>query len=216
MRRRMMAALMLAAALALPRLNAVEQKTGSGGVRAPNEPAAPDVDMEKKKRPDGDGVPATVEMATGEKMTGVLVITFDSLEIETAEAGGSRVTAVPLGAIDSIEFIRWAGKELRKNEFAFYHAAARITLTDKKVIESVRNIPALNRLVFKDAKGSRRLYSFFYDYRKDGTWKNSGKADIAYPETNPHGDALVRIMFLKKEEVNPLDTIFRIIQGERK
>ncbi|MBN2161124.1 MAG: hypothetical protein JW807_17185 [Spirochaetes bacterium] len=217
MSRRALTALALAAALALPCLLAGQGKDKPGAVRPPVEPSAPDVDIvQNKRRPDGDGLPVTVVTARGDTVTGVLVVPFDSLDIEAAGDGPKGAVTVRVADIDSIEFTRWAGKERRKNEFAFYHSAARITLKDKQVIECGRNIPALDRLVFRDEKRSRSLYSYFYDYLKNGAWKNSGETDIAYPETNPHADTLVRIIFLRKKTVNPLETILRTIQGELK
>jgi hypothetical protein len=211
------AALFLAAALAFPFLLAGQQKSESGGVHPPKEPAAPDVDIvQKKGKHDETGVPATVVTAGGVTSTGSLSLPFASIEVEGMENGASRKTVLPLDRIDSIEFTLWQGRERRKNEFAFHPVRARIVLTDKKTIESTRNISALNRVMFRGQKGARQLYSFFYDYRKNGAWKNSGKADMAYPETNPLAGTLVKISFQRQDTFNPLEILFKAIQGDRK
>jgi hypothetical protein len=80
-------------------------------------------------------------------------------------------------------------------------------MKDKKVYVSDGNIPKLNRLMFKNVKGNRFIYSYFYDYRKNNAWKNSGEADMRYPETNPPPGTLVRIIFLKTENKNWLERL---------
>jgi hypothetical protein len=121
--------------------------------------------------------------------------------------GVARKETIPLAGIDVIEFIRWRGTERRKHEFAFYPSLTRIRMGDKKVYECGRNIPKLNKLLFKNFKGNRFMYAYFYDHRKDDRWKNSGEPDMRYPETTPPSGTLLRIIFTKTGEKNILEKL---------
>ncbi|TFH42335.1 MAG: hypothetical protein E4G96_03680 [Chrysiogenales bacterium] len=116
---------------------------------------------------------------------------------------------VPIADIGSIEFLQWRGREIRKNEFAFYPERVRITLRDGKALESAGNIPLLNRLPFREGERVHTVFSYFHDYRKKGRWVHSRQAGIEYPETHPHGATLVRIIFEKPPAFNPLEMLFR-------
>lgn len=200
-----------AASLLWGGLGAEEVKTtSSDGFRSPKDPATPTVEVRDRE---DDGmetvVPVTIVTARGDSRTGSIALAFASIEVHAAEEGAYRKKTVALGEIESIEFTRWRGTERRKNEFAFRHWEMRIVLRDKKDLRCRGNIPALNRLAFRDSRGSRAVYSFFYDYWKNGTWKSSGRSERSYPETNPLGDTLVKIIIIKEEMKNPLEKLFK-------
>ncbi|OHD66339.1 MAG: hypothetical protein A2176_07595 [Spirochaetes bacterium RBG_13_51_14] len=179
------------------------------GVRIPENPPEPTVNIKNAlDRGEQTDIPATVITATGERLSGSLLVPFNSLEIEFNEDGKSRIRNVELSGIESIEFTRWRGIERRKNEFAFYPVRARITLSDKKIIECGRNIPQLNKMFFHDSRVTSSIYSYFYDYRKDNVWLTSGHTEIDYPETNPNGNTVVRIIFNRIENANPFEWLF--------
>jgi hypothetical protein len=181
-----------------------QTETKSPELRIPRDPDPPAVDIKEKNKGKPEDTRVTVETMKGEPMEGSLILDFDLLDIEV---GTARKESIPLAGIDSIEFIQWRGTERRKNEFAFYPCQTRIIMKDKKVYVSDRNIPKLNRLMFKNVKGNRFMYSYFYDYRKNNAWKNSGETDMRYPETNPPPGTLVRIIFLKTENKNWLERL---------
>jgi hypothetical protein len=143
----------------------------------------------------------------GEAMAGSLILDFDALEIDVMDNGVARKETIPLSGIDLIEFIRWRGTERRKHEFTFYPLQTRIRMADKKVYECGRNIQKLNKILFKNFKGNRFVYAYFYDYRKNDVWKNSGEPDIRYPETNPPAGTLLRITFSRTENKNWLERL---------
>ena len=179
-------------------------------IRAPEGPAVPAVDAGGKKGPAGQAdFPATVTTAKGESMTGSLLLSFDAIEVDTAEEGPERKKSIPLASIKTIEFTQWRGTLRRKNEYAFYPARVKITLRDGKAYQCTRVAPALNRVLFKDYRGKRVLYAYFFDYRDGTTWKNSGETEMKYPETNPFAGTVVRIDFTAAEMRNPLEFLFK-------
>jgi hypothetical protein len=183
-------------------------KKNSGEMRLPAEPSVPGVDIGGAKGQGGEKeLAVTVVTVKGESMTGSIIIKSETLEIEIDENGASVKKALPLAAIDTIEFSRWRGMQRRKNEFAFYPSLTKITMTDKKIYECARAIPALNRLLFKNYRGKRFLYAYFYDYRVKDRWKNSGEQDLRYPETNPLAGTLLKITFARAETKNPLEQL---------
>lgn len=201
-------ALMAASALWAPLPAAEKTSSSSNGPRSPKEPSSLTVEV---LDPKGSGrvtdLPATIVTARGDKKTGSLTVKFGSIEIETAEEGARRKMAVAVADIETIEFTRWRGVERRKNEFAFYPSETKIILRDKKTLVCAGSIPLLNRLAFTYGGESRFIYSFFYDYRKHDAWKNSGQTGREYPETNPFGDTLVKIIFIREELKNPLEKL---------
>ena len=200
------AACMLAAALLWAPPSAAEKP--AEGFRAPKDPSVPPVELLDRKYTGREkAMAATIVTARGDKKTGTLDVTFGAIDVELVEEGARRKTSVALADIESIEFTRWRGIERRKNEFAFYPCEIRIVLRDRKQLLCAGRIPVLNRLSFRQGGESRFIYSFFYDYLKGGSWKNSGQAGREYPETNPFGDTLVRIIFIREEMKNPLEKL---------
>ncbi len=205
------AAAAAAAALLWGGLGAEEKKSPSSeGPRSPRDPAAPSVDLRDRKDAERvSDVPVTIVTARGDSTTGFIDLQSGFIEVQAAEEGTYSKKNVAFGDIQSIEFTRWRGAERRKNEFVFRHWEMRIVLIDKKALQCRGNIPALNRIAFRDSRGGRAVFSFYYDYWKDGAWKNSGRTDRIYPETNPLGDTLVKIIFIKEEMKNPLEKLLK-------
>jgi hypothetical protein len=168
-------------------------------------PVAPFADFGKATA--AGEVRVSVTRARGEVLEGVLIVSFTSVDLPTG--GGTR--SVALADLASIEFVRWQGQKRRNNEYAFYPSQVRVTLMDKSVIET-SGIRALGRLRLMTGGRRRTLYSYFFDYREKDAWKNSGQKEMAYPETNPHADTVVKIAFIQGAGQNPLDTIINILK----
>jgi hypothetical protein len=196
----------MALALYCTGILAGQKDARSPDLRVPREPDPPAVDIKERDKAKPGSAAVTVEMMKVGPMEGSLMLDFDALDIEVMDGGAARRESIPLAGIDSIAFMQWHGTERRKNEFAFYPSRTRIIMKDKKVYICERNIPRLNRLAFKNAGGSRFIFSYFYDYRKNNAWKNSGEADMRYPETNPPPGTLLSIKF-KKEEKSLLERL---------
>jgi hypothetical protein len=178
------------------------------GLQAPKDPSAPSVDLrDPKNAGSGTSIPATIVTARGDKTTGFLAVTFTSIEVESLEDGRRRKMTVAVADIESIEFTRWRGVERRKNEFVFHPSEMKIILRDRKSLLCTGSVPLLSRLPFTHGGENRFVYSYFYDYRRNDAWKNSGQAKREYPETNPFGDTLVKIIFIREEMKNPLEKL---------
>ncbi len=164
--------------------------------RMPEIPAAPKVDLDETRRALGDyRYRASLVNARGEKKAGLLALKEDFIDADITERGPSEIRRIKISGIDVIEFIKWKGTAAKGNGFLFYPSEIKITLTDKSALKSRSDIKALNRLVLSEGNKSYIMYSCFYDYRENDIWRNTGEADISYPETNPHGDTVVRIVF---------------------
>ncbi|HOT47151.1 MAG TPA: hypothetical protein PLM53_19670 [Spirochaetota bacterium] len=193
---------------ALPAAAEKPAPSSSDGPAPPKDPSSPSVEL-RDPRDAGrkSDVPATIVTARGDRKTGTLTMKFGSMEVSAEEGGAHRKISIAIAEIDSIEFTRWRGVERRKNEFAFYPAKMKITLLDKRVLMCNGGVSLLHRLPFRDGGGSRFIYAYFYDYWKNGAWKNSGRSDRSYPETTAPGDTVVKIIFLKEEMKNPLEKL---------
>ena len=157
----------------------------------------------------GAEVPVILVTARGGRAKGRLLAGAADLDVPVLEGNTVRIARIALADIDSIEFLRWRGSEARKNEFSFRPVRARITLRSGSVMESADRIPLLERLSFREGGSVRTVFSIFNDYRKKGRWVNSGATAMDYPETNPHGGTLVRILFERPSTFNPIDMLFR-------
>ena len=73
----------------------------------------------------------------------------------------------------------------------------KIYLKNKKAIEISSNILELNKIEFIEKKKKHLFYTFFYDYRKNNKWVNSGIINLKYPEKNPHFKTVTKITFIQ-------------------
>jgi hypothetical protein len=168
----------------------------SADPRLPDNPDAPKVDVnEQKVKEKYQNYQVSLINAKGEMKSGSLMLTFDSIDVNISDTGANEIRKISLSSIDSIEFIRWKGTEVRKNAFVFYPSQINILLSDKKTIECFSNIKQLNKLGLRDGKRIHNAYAYFFDYREKNVWRNSGQADMLFPETNPHENTVVRITF---------------------
>ncbi len=198
----------LAAALSGPLPAEDKTTSSSSGPRSPKDPPPPSVDLRDLKEGKREtNISSTIVNARGDKKTGSLEMQTGSIEVTVVEERAHIKTAVAIADIDSIEITRWRPIERRRNEFVFYPAEIRIVLRDRKTLLCAGSVPLLNRLSFKDSGGSRFVYSYFFDYWKHDAWKNCGRSDKSYPETNPPDETLVKIVFIREEMKNPLEKL---------
>ena len=166
--------------------------------RIPDTPFQPRVDINETRHALGDHTyRVSLINARGDKRSGLLALKTDFIDIDVSDHGSVEKRKVSIASIDSIEFKKWKGTEGRGNEFLFYPAQIKITLADKKIIECRSDIKILNRLTLIDGKNSVSQYTYFYDYRENNAWRNSGRSDLSYPETNPHEDTVLQIVFFR-------------------
>jgi hypothetical protein len=175
----------------------------------PKVPEEPSVRPVKEEEKTGGEAPVLLVTARGKKTRGRLRIKAPDLDIPVLHGDAVKPLKVAIASIDSIEFLRWEGRERRKNEFEYRPVMVRFTLRDGKVVLSAGHIPSLDRLSFRDGGRERTVFSCFRDYRKNGRWVHSGAAAIDHPEKNPHGDTLVRIEFETPPAFNPLEMLFK-------
>ncbi len=168
----------------------------SADPRIPEPPIQPRADINETRHALGDHTyRVSLINARGDKRSGLLALKTDFIAIDVSDHGSIEKRKGNISSIDSIEFNKWKGTEIRGNEFLFYPAQIKIVFADKKIIECRSDIKILNRLTLIDGKNSVSLYTYFYDYRENNAWRNTGQPDMSYPETNPHEDTVVRIVF---------------------
>ncbi len=178
-------------------------------------PAPPKGPEEPSVRPIAGGdramgeVPVLLVTARGGRMRGRLTVGAPDLDVPVLRGDAIQTVKVAVADIGSIEFLRWRGRELRKNEYSFRPVAIRIILRDGREVESAGHVAALERFTFREDDGVRTVFSRFRDYRKRGRWVHSGATAMDHPDTHPHGDALVRIVFETPAASSPLEMLFR-------
>ncbi len=167
-------------------------------IKKPVDPHTPSVDL--KKRKSVQFYPVFIDFPRDKKIRGNVIFNFMKIRVPGKENGGTRY--IKISDIKSIDFLKWSGKEYRKNSYLFKPSTIKITLNDGSSLTIEGNIPRLNRISFlsNGRSGKRRIYSLFYDYFTKGKWVNSGRSEKSYPEENPHRETLVRIQFLETEK----------------
>lgn len=178
-------------------------------------PSPPKVPEEPSVRPVAEGdrargeVPVLLVTARGGRMRGRLTVEAPDLDVPVLRGDVIQTVKVAVADIGSIEFLRWRGRELRKNEYSFRPVVIRIILRDGREVESAGHVAALERFAFREDDAVRTVFSRFRDYRKSGRWVHSGATAMDHPDTHPHGDALVRIVFETPAPSSPLEMLFK-------
>lgn len=103
---------------------------------------------------------------------------------------------IPWHAIDRIVFRRWKGQEVRRNEWRFLPSETEVFLKDGSRLLCVEDIPELRQPLLRDRRGTRRVYSYFFDRRQAGRWAVTGGKDWAHPERHPAAGCVVFIDLL--------------------
>jgi hypothetical protein len=203
----MLVAMLAAAMFCAAALTAGEEKAGGGS--GPKDPMPPSADLRGKEGERQSWVRASLVRARGDRLEGELSVSFPSLNLSVEGTGGAKNRTVTLVEITAIEFTLWQGRMRRKNEYAFYPVRMRVTLADRSVIETGMNTLEFHRLRLRTGERTRTYYTYFFDYREKDAWKNSGMKDMKYPETNPLGDTVVKIIFIHESEAGPLDLFIK-------
>jgi hypothetical protein len=166
--------------------------------RPPAEPAGPVVDFSLPAKTSGSQFlvfPASLISAKGQRMSGSLLLKFSTIGVDVGENNPAEKIEIEILHIRRIDFIGWKGKALGNNGFVFYPSRTRFTLHDGESYVCNHDVGEFNRMLFKDSRGTRAMYTYFYDYRKQGVWENSGKTEIDYPPNDPLPDTIVTIIF---------------------
>lgn len=99
--------------------------------------------------------------------------------------------------ISEIKFLKWEGKTANtKEEWIFEPSLIEIIFKDGNKNLLTKNIPKeLKIFIFQNSKQKFKLYSFFYEYRKNKRWLYSDRTNFYYPSYNPIKGCLVNIKF---------------------
>ncbi len=161
----------------------------------PDHPRIPDVDFKDPTKDNGPvhGRKVVLGIAGGASLTAELIMRAQSVPL--CDPTGGSTAYVRLDDIRSLEFLRWKGRQLRRNEYGFYPAAVRVKLKNGNSFECGGTFDSLHRLNVKINTGQRSLYSYYYDYRKNDAWVNSGGRDMGQAEASPLKGTVVKIEF---------------------
>jgi hypothetical protein len=80
----------------------------------------------------------------------------------------------------SLEIKEWSGIMDKSGAFVFYPGKYVLTLKSGEKINAEKNITLLNTIKIEAKRGSRFLYTYFYDYYQNGIWVNRG---VKSPDT---------------------------------
>ena len=91
---------------------------------------------------------------------------------------------LPLYSVGKITVKRWSMKREGCNT-VFYPDLYELILKNGGPVSVSGNIPFLNRMKISVNGRDRTLYTFYYDYYKNGAWVNSGTAGSSEPSSAP-------------------------------
>ncbi|MCP4129896.1 MAG: hypothetical protein GY754_02660 [bacterium] len=168
-------------------------------VKAPDEPAVPDVFLNKNTKKTAAWYPVRIDFANKKYVEENLLFSSGSISFIVVTKGKTQIRKVAVSDISTLEFLKWKGEKINKKTYRFYPAKIRVTLKDKSAFLSKNPGPVFNRLTV-EAKKKRMYYSYFYEYRVKGKWEYSKKKETGYPETHPHKETVVKIRFKKVEK----------------
>lgn len=163
-------------------------------VESPGDPVIPEIvipegETKKNEVKHKNIYPAAVFIADGSEFHGTISLSSDQLD--------TSVRKFLISEIESISVEKWkTGKSMGGVHF-FVPSHLRIKLRNGDSVFVSGNFSMIHRIDLSDKTGKKHYYTCFYDRRKKGKWENSSQKDIKYPETNPHGSAVVRILFKK-------------------
>lgn len=123
----------------------------------------------------------------GDSSTNILYLRLAATEFDLiAEAAGeTKKIRVTLTNLSRLDFLSWKGFPQKDGGTIFYPLRTRITLKDGSSFECSYYLREFGKIPARTATGDLTLYSYFYEYREKGRWKNSGKKELTYPETHP-------------------------------
>lgn len=202
---------LIAAILALlaPWQAASGKNTDNNRLLAPVEPAEPRIDV-PSAREKNEVQPATVSFGDGSTEKGT--ISLPGGAITFMEPGTREPVTIPVRDVALVEIVTWKGHEYRKFSYVFNPLEYRIVLRDGTERLVRRDIQGLFKLRFTGSDGTERvLFTYFYDYWKDGGWQNAGSTDFRHHEKNPHPETVVRIRFDRGSPAASPGDILRMI-----
>ncbi len=169
-------------------------------LKLPSEPVAPsiaeppsDVTLASSKKT----YPYKVSVIMGNGKTNVYTISLPDNEMTfiSEKNGGNSKDTISFTNLLKVDFLRWKGYSQKDGSTIFYPIKTRITLKDDSYFDCAYYIEELGKIPSKTWKGESTLYSYFYEYRVKGIWKNSGRKELSYPETHPPAQCLKSILF---------------------
>jgi len=172
----------------------------------PREPVAPAIDIPADPgvkdvglggKPKGEPFEVSVVFADGRTNPCTVYLLKKEMTFFFEKDGSQYKSSCPVPRIAGVEILQWKGYvQEDKSTWAFYPVRTRVTLKDGQdfvceyFIEEFGKVPCLDRI------GQTTLYSYYYDYRVKGAWRNCGKKDKAWPETHQPGRVVKKIVFL--------------------
>ena len=138
----------------------------------------------------------TISYANGAKEQGSIEVPFKVITVMYKQGKAIVKRTESMSALKSIQFLKWKIEKKKSNAYGFFPNNITVIFKDRTIIERHGNIKGFNKLTFyRKDKPKKFIYSFFYDYWINKMWQNSGKREADFPETNPHKDTVVSILF---------------------
>ena len=168
-----------------------------------SEPQAPVVTDDRKQSAEKTvSMPATVVFASGDRLKGRIVLVKESFTIPKKESITGAKETIKYSDVSEIAVRRWCPKDMGRGGYLFRPCSVEVKLFSGSLC-MCQTVNILEGFSFIDGKGRRhKFYGTFYDYLKKGKWGNSGSGERRYPETNPHRETAVLIVF-EREKANP-------------
>ena len=175
------------------------------------------------KQNEQSGTLVQIVLTDGQKISGRISPSVKSMSFFSPTIRSMQ--SYSLNEIDSIEILNWNSTIGRKKIKEYKFVPSDVRLKSKKGDEinliDKRNILTSVRLTI--SKKRVRFYGIFYDYYKNGKWKNSKSGDFEFPKTNPINGVIKKIVFVKdtvvkKKSVKPFGKadIMNIIKAFKK
>lgn len=174
-------------------------------------PASPSVPFVKEPAHQMHTYRVTVVFAHGGQLDGRIHLPSDTVHINVEREGKIVTINEKVMAINEISFNRWKGTDKGSGGYIFNTVLVEVILNrDNARIIAVR-IPAFNRFILETSKGKQICFNYYYDYYINGVWKNSGSTEKAYPDTKPHPDTVIKIIFNHNRTESPVGELLKYL-----
>jgi hypothetical protein len=170
----------------------------------PVNPAADDVFFQpaeepEKKEPAAEEptLPAALTFASGDRLSGRLILQNPKFTIPANESISGRVITIAYADVLEINALLWKGKDTGNGGYYFTPYLVSVKMKNGEVYRCAQ---MMDKIDFIDQQGRRNLFfTGFYDYLKNGKWANSGSTEKTYPTKNPHPKTATGIIFEKTQ-----------------
>jgi hypothetical protein len=153
----------------------------------PKEPSVDDVaDVSINIADTSEKFKARITLYAKEPLTGELTFRSGS----SINPSGDPQRIYTLRDVARITVTAW-GKSRKGKMWVFYPAVYEIILKNQTRISHTGNIDFLNRIVFTSGQGkSYSIFTFYYDYFKNGKWINTDTRGMETPPLRPAAGTL--------------------------